>query len=154
MVSQYASSAPYLIGVGNHESGAFGGASSVHAHFERYRRESRRRLPSLGHALTSTLQTSPAARLGSTTAMRRTRAASALRLRPRCSHFRVCVAEARDTLVALFHTSPVHTPCLNAAPASNAAPYYSFAAGPVFLIVMSSEHDFTTGRCDLKGLIA
>ena len=31
------------------------------------------------------------------------------------------------------------------APATHAAPYYSFAAGPVLIVMISSEHDFSTG---------
>ena len=31
------------------------------------------------------------------------------------------------------------------APATAAAPWYAFASGPFFLVMMSSEHDFTTG---------
>jgi hypothetical protein len=30
-------------------------------------------------------------------------------------------------------------------PATHAAPYYSYAAGPVLIVMMSSEHDFTAG---------
>ncbi len=31
------------------------------------------------------------------------------------------------------------------APASHTAPYYAYAAGPVFMVMLSSEHDLTTG---------
>jgi hypothetical protein len=38
------------------------------------------------------------------------------------------------------------------APATHAAPYYSFASGPVLLVVGSSEHDFSTGSAQLAWL--
>ena len=38
------------------------------------------------------------------------------------------------------------------APASAARPYYSYASGPVFLVVFSSEHDFSTGSPQLLWL--
>jgi hypothetical protein len=40
------------------------------------------------------------------------------------------------------------------APASFRAPYYAFASGPVFLVAMSSEHDFTAGSAQLAWLDA
>ena len=38
------------------------------------------------------------------------------------------------------------------AAATTAAPYYAFASGPVFLVVLSTEHDFTTGSAQLQWL--
>jgi hypothetical protein len=38
------------------------------------------------------------------------------------------------------------------APASAARPYYAYASGPVFLVVFSSEHDFSTGSTQLLWL--
>ena len=40
------------------------------------------------------------------------------------------------------------------APASASAPYYAFASGPVLLVVLSSEHDFTAGSAQLAWLQA
>ena len=40
------------------------------------------------------------------------------------------------------------------APASFRAPYYAFASGPVFLVALSSEHDFTAGSAQLAWLDA
>ena len=39
-------------------------------------------------------------------------------------------------------------------PATAASPYYSYAAGPITLVVISTEHDFTTGSAQHTWLAA
>ena len=44
-----------------------------------------------------------------------------------------------------------------AAPATSAKPYYTYSAGPVFLVILSTEQDFTTGSEQnnwLEGVLA
>lgn len=57
-------------------------------------------------------------------------------------------------LLPLLHPSRLLACLPSAAPASSAAPYYFWSSGPVFLVVLSTEHDFTTGSPQLKWLAA
>lgn len=117
MITPFASASPYLIGVGNHESGAWGGERQQRGTVGCPSRRAPRPTAAADYPGTSSWQ-----------------------------YYGNATDSGGECSQATSMVFPLP------ATATTAAPYYAFASGPVFLVVLSTEHDFTTGSAQLQWL--